>query len=93
MALPGPWERVDLTHPALQTAALAAPRGQRAIVLSTRAFSDLALRLLREGRPVPPAISVDAGLVVLLPGRLGACVDAAVRAGARSVGGPLETGP
>jgi 4-amino-4-deoxy-L-arabinose transferase-like glycosyltransferase len=90
VALPGPWEPVGLDHPALQTSALGAPRGQRAIVLSSRAFSDLALRLLRDGRPVPPAISVDSAHVVLLPGRLGTCVDAAVRGGARSVGGPLE---
>ena len=92
VALPGPWEPVDLDHPALRSAALLAPTGQRAIVLSGRAFSDVALRLLHEGHAVPPAISVDPGLVVLLPGRLGTCVDDAVRAGARSVGGPMAGG-
>ncbi len=92
LALPGPWEPVEADHPALASAALAAPTGQRPIVLSGRAFSDLALRLLHENRPVPAAISLDPGLVVLLPGRLGGCVDDAVRAGARSVGGPVGGG-
>jgi hypothetical protein len=92
LALPGPWEPVGLDHPALATAALAAPAGQRPTILSDRAFSDLALRLLHEGRPVPPAVTLDPGIVVLLPGPLGACVDDAVRAGARSVGGPAEGG-
>jgi 4-amino-4-deoxy-L-arabinose transferase-like glycosyltransferase len=92
LAVPGPWEQVGADHPALTTAALAAPTGQRPMVVSGRVFSDLALRLLREGRPVPPAVTLDAGVVVLLPGSLGACVDDAVRAGARSIGGAMEGG-
>jgi hypothetical protein len=50
------------------------------------------MRLLREDRPVPPAITFDPGLVVLLPGRLGACLDDAIRAGAHSIGGPARGG-
>jgi hypothetical protein len=92
LALPGPWDPVGLDHPALASAALAAPAGHRPVVLSGRAFSELALRLLREGHPVPPAVTIDAGFVVLLPGGLGVCVDDAVRAGARSVGGPMRAG-
>ncbi|MEO5824063.1 MAG: hypothetical protein ABIT71_26445, partial [Vicinamibacteraceae bacterium] len=87
----GSWDRVELDDPALQPATLSTSR-PRAVVLSSRAFSDLALRLLHDNRPIPPAISVRPGFVVLLPGPLGACVDDAVRAGARSVGGPVEGG-
>ena len=68
------------------------PTRQRALVLSGRAFSDLAMQRLREGKPIPPAIRAHAELVVLLPGPLGACVDDAVRAGARSVGGFMPRG-
>jgi len=92
LALPGKWEPIGDDHAALTAAALAAPTAQRPIVLSGQAFSDLAMRLLREDQPVPPAITFDPGLVVLLPGRLGACLDDAIRAGAHSIGGPARGG-
>lgn len=92
LALPGPWEPVDADHPALTAAAFAAPGPQRPIVLSGRAFSDLAMRLLHENQPVPPAITLDPGLVVLLPGRLGGCLHDAMRAGGHSIGGPARSG-
>jgi 4-amino-4-deoxy-L-arabinose transferase-like glycosyltransferase len=84
----GPWEAFPAADPALQRA-LFEPGAQRPIVLSARAFSDVGLSLLQAGHDVPPAISVQAGWTVLLPGPLGACVDDAVRAGARSAGGAL----
>ena len=84
----GPWDAVAAADPALQRA-LFEPGAQRPIVLSARAFSEVGLSLLQAGHDVPPAISVQAGWTVLLPGPLGGCVDAAVRAGARSAGGAL----
>ena len=41
--------------------------------------------LEREGKPLPPGIRAHASVIVLLPGPLGACIDDAVRAGARRV--------
>ncbi len=86
-ALPlGSWDAATAFDPAVQGAALDDPAQPRALVLSGRAFSDLALQRLRDGKPLPPGIRAHASVVVLLPGPLGACVDDAVRAGARPVG-------
>jgi hypothetical protein len=87
-ALPlGSWDAATTFDPAVHGPALDDPAQSRALVLSGRAFSDLALQRLREGKPVPPGIRAHPNLIVLLPGALGACADDAVRAGARSVGG------
>ena len=87
-ALPlGTWDATTTFDPAVHEPALDDPAQPRALVLSGRAFSDLALQRLRAGRPIPPGIRAHANVIVLLPGPLGACVDDAVRAGARSVGG------
>jgi 4-amino-4-deoxy-L-arabinose transferase-like glycosyltransferase len=87
-ALPlGTWDATTTFDPAVHGPALDDPARPRALVLSGRAFSDLALQRLREGKPIPPGIRAHANVIVLLPGPLGACVDDAVRAGARSVGG------
>jgi hypothetical protein len=93
LALPGLWEPVGRDHPALQPTAIATGT-PRVVVLSSRAFSELALAFIREGREVPPAVAVhpQPGVAVLLPGTLGACVGDAVRAGARSIGGPVAGG-
>ena len=82
-----------MTDAAALTRALHVAGEQRPIVLSSRAFSDLSLQLLREGQPMPPAIRTPPGWTVLLPGPLGACADDAVRAGAHSVGGGYEGAP
>jgi hypothetical protein len=87
-ALPlGTWDATTTFDPAVHGPALDDPAQSRALVLSGRVFSDLAMERLREGKPIPPGVRVHSGLIVLLPGALGACVDDAVRAGARSVGG------
>jgi 4-amino-4-deoxy-L-arabinose transferase-like glycosyltransferase len=85
----GPWDAFPEHQPDVEAQALHLAGQQRPVVLSSRAFSEVGLRLLQSGRDIPPAISVQAGWTVLLPGPLGACVDDAVRAGARSVGGAL----
>ena len=77
----------DGVRPAVHGPVLDDPAQARELVLSGRAFSDLALQRLREGKPIPPGFRAHPNLIVLLPGPLGACVDDAVRAGARSVGG------
>lgn len=76
-----------VTDWALIEQAIHEPGAQRPIVLSHDAFMRLALALTRDSRPMPPAIRTPPGWVVLLPGPLGACADAAVLAGGRSVGG------
>jgi len=87
-ALPlGTWDATTTFDPAVHEPVLDDPAQSRALVLSGRAFSDLALQRLRAGKPIPPGIRAHANVIVLLPGPLGACVDDAVRAGARSVGG------
>jgi len=92
-ALPlGTWDATTAFDPAVHGPALDDPAQPRALVLSGRAFSDLAMQRLREGKPIPPAIRAHPNLIVLLPGPLGACVDDAVRAGARSVGGFMPHG-
>ena len=92
-ALPlGGWDVAPVFDPRIQGAALDDPAQPRALVLSGRAFSDLALQRLREGKPLPPGIRAHASIIVLLPGPLGGCIDDAVRAGARPVG-PLEGRP
>ena len=87
-ALPlGGWDAVTTFDPAVHGPALDDPAKARELVLSGRAFSDLALQRLREGKPIPPGIRAHSNLIVLLPGALGSCVDDVVRAGGRSVGG------
>jgi 4-amino-4-deoxy-L-arabinose transferase-like glycosyltransferase len=87
-ALPlGGWDARTTFDPAVHDAALDDPSQRRAMVLSGRVFSDLALQRLREGKPLPAGIRAHPNLIVLLPGPLGACADAAVRAGARPVAG------
>jgi Dolichyl-phosphate-mannose-protein mannosyltransferase len=87
-ALPlGTWDATTTFDPAVHGPALDDPARLRALVMSGRAFSDMAMQRLREGQPIPPGIRAHANLIVLLPGPLGACIDDAVRAGARSVGG------
>jgi 4-amino-4-deoxy-L-arabinose transferase-like glycosyltransferase len=82
----GAWVE-PVTDRALLERAIREPGAQRPIVLSHDAFMALAFALLRDSRPMPPAIRTPPGWVVLLPGPLGACADAAVLAGGRSVGG------
>lgn len=87
-ALPlGSWDAVTAFDPVIHGPALDDPARPRTLVLSGRAYSDLALQRLRDGRPLPPGIRAHASLIVLLPGPLGACSDDAVRAGARPVAG------
>jgi len=87
-ALPlGSWDATTTFDPAVQGSALDDPARPRALVLSGRAFSDLALQRLRTGKPIPPGIRAHPNLIVLLPGPLAGCIDEAVRAGARSVDG------
>ena len=69
------------------------PRERRPVVMSGRAFSDFALQRLRDNQPIPPAMQSPPGSILVLPGPLGACLDEATRAGARSIGGPVEGGP
>jgi 4-amino-4-deoxy-L-arabinose transferase-like glycosyltransferase len=76
-----------VTEWALLEQAIRQPGAQRPIVLSHDAYMNLAFALTRDSRPMPPAIRTPPGWVVLLPGPLGACADAAVLAGGRSVGG------
>ena len=61
----------------------------RLLILSGRAYSDLALQRLRENKTMPPGISANLNIVVLLPGPLGACAADVIRAGARPAGGPF----
>jgi 4-amino-4-deoxy-L-arabinose transferase-like glycosyltransferase len=85
-ALPlGSWDTATTFDPTVHGPALDDPAQPRALVLSGRAFSDLALQRLRDGKPLPPGIRAHASVIVLLPGPLGACIDDAVRAGARRV--------
>jgi hypothetical protein len=87
-ALPlGSWDATTTFDPAVQGSALDDPARPRELVLSGRAFSDLALQRLRAGKPIPPGIRAHPNLIVLLPGPLAGCIDEAVRAGARSVDG------
>ena len=87
-ALPlGGWDAVTTFDPAVHGPVLDDPAQARELVLSGRAFSDLALQRLREAKPIPPGIRAHSNLIVLLPGPLGACVDDVVRAGGRAVGG------
>jgi 4-amino-4-deoxy-L-arabinose transferase-like glycosyltransferase len=89
-ALPlGPWDAATTFDPAVHGPALDDPARPRALVLSGRAYSDLALRRMRENKPMPPGISAHRNIVVLLPGPLGACAADVIRAGARSAGGPF----
>jgi 4-amino-4-deoxy-L-arabinose transferase-like glycosyltransferase len=83
----GSWDAVTTFDPGVHGPALDDPARRRALVLSARAFSDLALQRLREGKPLPPGIRAHANKIVLLPGPLAACRDDAVRAGARPVSG------
>jgi hypothetical protein len=82
----GEWVE-PVTDWALIEQAIREPGAQRPIVLSHNAYMELAFALTRDSRPMPPAIRTPPGWVVLLPGPLGACADAAVLAGGRSVGG------
>jgi 4-amino-4-deoxy-L-arabinose transferase-like glycosyltransferase len=87
-ALPlGSWDATTDFDPAIHGPALDDPAKARALVLSGRAHSDLALQRLRDGKALPPGIRAHANIIVLLPGPLRACIDDAVRAGARPVGG------
>ena len=87
-ALPlGSWDATTTFDPAVQGSALDDPARPRELVLSGRAFSDLALERLRAGKPIPPGIRAHPNLIVLLPGPLAGCIDETVRAGARSVDG------
>jgi hypothetical protein len=87
-ALPlGSWDAATAFDPAIHGPALDDPARLRALVLSGRAFSDLALQRLRAGKALPPGIRAHASIIVLLPGPLRGCIDGAVRAGARPVGG------
>ena len=52
-----------------------------------RAFSTFSLQQLHDPRPMPPAVRTPPGWTVVLPGPLGVCLDPAVLAGGRSVGG------
>jgi 4-amino-4-deoxy-L-arabinose transferase-like glycosyltransferase len=89
----GAWDVIEADHPALQPLALSAPSGHRPLVVSDGVFGQIALRYLQENRRVPPAASAQSGIVIVLPGPLGACLDDAVHAGARSRGGTYEAGP
>jgi hypothetical protein len=84
---------IEADHPALQPAAISDPAGIRPLVVSDGVFGEIALRFLKENRRVPPAASAQSGIVIVLPGPLGACLDDAERAGARSRGGLFEAGP
>jgi hypothetical protein len=88
----GPWDVIEADHPALQPAAISDPAGIRPLVVSDGVFGEIALRFLKENRRVPPAASAQSGIVIVLPGPLGACLDDAERAGARSRGGLFEAG-
>ena len=83
----GPWQATTAFDPAVHGPALDDPAQARALIVSGRIFSEVALQRLREGKSIPPGIRAHPNLTVLLPGPLGTCVDDAVRAGARAVGG------
>jgi 4-amino-4-deoxy-L-arabinose transferase-like glycosyltransferase len=81
----GDW--IEPPDEAALDAALHRPGAQRPIVFSQHAFSTLALKQLHDPRPMPPAVRTPPGWTVVLPGPLGVCLDPAVVAGGRSVGG------
>lgn len=89
----GPWENPSPPDLAAVSRLVDDPHGRMPIVMSGRAFSDFALQRLRDNQPIPPAMQSPPGFILVLPGPLGACLDPAVRAGARSIGGPVEVGP
>ena len=81
----GDW--VEPPDDAALDAALHQAGAQRPIVYSPRAFTALAFQQLHDPRPMPPAVRTPPGWTVVLPGPLGVCLDPAVLAGGRSVGG------
>jgi 4-amino-4-deoxy-L-arabinose transferase-like glycosyltransferase len=85
----GSWDATTMFDPAVHGPALDDPARPRALVLSGRAYSDLALQRMRDNKPMPPGISAHRNIVVLLPGPLGSCAADVIRAGARSAGGPF----
>lgn len=85
----GPWNATTTLDAAFPGHALDDPARPQILILSGRAYSDLALQRMRDGKTMPPGISAHPNIVVLLPGPLGACAADVVRAGARPVGGPF----
>jgi hypothetical protein len=85
----GPWTATTTLDAAFPGHALDDPARPQILILSGRAYSDLALQRLRNGQTMPPGISAHRNIVVLLPGPLGACAADVIRAGARPVGGPF----
>ena len=84
----GPWEATTTIEDAHRRMLDDVAR-PRLLILSGRAYSDLALERLRQNKTMPPGISANLNIVVLLPGPLGACAADVIRAGARPAGGPF----
>jgi 4-amino-4-deoxy-L-arabinose transferase-like glycosyltransferase len=86
----GPWDNPSPPDIPAVSRLIDDPHARLPVVMSNRAFSALALQRVEANLPIPPAVASPPGYILLLPGPLGSCVDAAVRAGGRSVGGPSE---
>jgi hypothetical protein len=80
-----PWVRVERPDPSELRRRLLEPADESPVLISDPDYLGIALPLQEQSGRLVNAFRADPGLVILLPGRYGACLAPAVRAGGKAV--------